>query len=258
MQEVEITVKGGYAPSLIRVQAGVPLRLIFDRQETGECTSRVVFPDFKVNRSLVPFTRTTVDLLPERSGEFGFACGMNMVHGTLLVEAGTDGDEVGGGTRVELMPRPSQLPERPVPKSALGDEQDAEERARQDEIRDLTRRVIVGAVLTIPILAASMAHDLFDAMWVPGVLLNPWVQLAMITPVMFYAGWPVHQIGWLIVRRRASDMNTLIAIGTAAAYGFSLVVTVAPQLLPPDLRQVYYEAVGTILTLIILGRLLEA
>ncbi|HEY5987238.1 MAG TPA: cupredoxin domain-containing protein, partial [Streptosporangiaceae bacterium] len=81
VQVVEITVKGGYSPNLIRVQAGVPLRLVFDRQEAGDCSSRVVFPDFGVSRSLAAFGRTTVELLPQRSGEYGFACGMNMLHG---------------------------------------------------------------------------------------------------------------------------------------------------------------------------------
>ena len=70
LQEVEITVKGGYSPSVIRVQEGVPLRLVFDRQERGECTSEVVFPDFRLRRSLPAFARTTIDLMPERSGEF--------------------------------------------------------------------------------------------------------------------------------------------------------------------------------------------
>jgi len=93
-QEVEIAVKGGYSPNLIRVREGVPLRLVFDRQETGDCTSRVVFPDFGVTRSLAPFARTAVEFTPDRSGEFGFACGMNMVHGTLLVEP----DEAGNGS----------------------------------------------------------------------------------------------------------------------------------------------------------------
>ena len=86
-QEVEITVKGGYSPNLIRAREGVPLRLVFDRKEAGDCTSRVVFPDFGVTRSLAPFARTTLEFTPDRSGEFGFACGMNMVHGTLLVES---------------------------------------------------------------------------------------------------------------------------------------------------------------------------
>src|SRR5918994_5135281 len=96
-QEVEITVKGGYSPSLIRVQQDVPLRLVFDRQERGECTSEVVFPDFRLRRSLPAFARTTIDLMPERSGEFGFACGMNMVHGTLLVEPAVEPAEANGG-----------------------------------------------------------------------------------------------------------------------------------------------------------------
>ena len=99
-QEVEIVVKGGYSPNLIRARAGVPLRLVFDRQEAGDCTSRVVFPDLGVSRSLAPFARTTVEFTPERSGEFGFACGMNMVHGTLLVETDGDANGTGGGNGV--------------------------------------------------------------------------------------------------------------------------------------------------------------
>src|SRR5918994_5314979 len=92
IQEVQVTVKGGYSPDLIRVHAGVPLRLVFDRQEAGDCTSRVVFPDFSVSKSLPAFAKTSVEFVPDRSGEFEFACGMNMVHGTLLVEPdGSDG-----------------------------------------------------------------------------------------------------------------------------------------------------------------------
>src|ERR1700675_4606183 len=94
LQEVKVTVKGGYSPDLIRVRQGVPLRIVFDRQESGECTSRVVFPDFALNRSLSAYGQTTVELLPERAGEFGFACGMNMIHGKLIVEPQTNGHGV--------------------------------------------------------------------------------------------------------------------------------------------------------------------
>jgi Cu+-exporting ATPase len=75
---------------------------------------------------------------------------------------------------------------------------------------------------------------------------------------MAYTGWPIHRTGWLTLRNRTADMNTLITIGTTAAFLYSLVVTVAPGLLPDDVREVYFEAVGVILTLILLGRLLEA
>ena len=87
--------------------------------------------------------------------------------------------------------------------------------------------------------------------------LNHWVQLALITPVMFYTGWPVHRAGWLALAHRSAEMNSLITIGTAAAYGYSVVVTIAPSLLPADVRGVYFETTGVILTLIMLGRLIE-
>jgi len=261
VQEVEVLVKGGYEPAQIRVIEGVPLRIVFDRQETGECPSRVVFPDFMVNASLPPYTRTVVELVPAAAGEFGFACGMNMVHGKLIVEPSGGGRQVGTLERpaaepapVEPEPEEEGAPVRP----SLAEEQELEAAGRRDEIRDLTRRVIVGAVVTAPVLFATMAHDLFGAMWVPAALMSPWVQLAMITPVMFYTGWPIHRIGWLILKRRTSDMNTLITIGTTAAYLYSLLVTIVPQLLPADMQQVYYEAVGVILVLIMLGRLFEA
>ncbi len=57
---------------------------------------------------------------------------------------------------------------------------------------------------------------------------NHWVQLALITPVMFYTGWPIHRTGWLALAHRSADMNSLITLGTVAAYGYSLLVTVAP------------------------------
>src|SRR5215471_1745867 len=79
VQEVAVTVRGGYSPDHLRARQGVPLRVIFDRQETGECTSRVVFPDFAVNQPLPAFAQTAIELLPVNAGEFGFACGMNMV-----------------------------------------------------------------------------------------------------------------------------------------------------------------------------------
>jgi Cu+-exporting ATPase len=128
---------------------------------------------------------------------------------------------------------------------------------RRAELRDLSIRVMIGAVLTLPIAFAVMAMDLFGASWVPEFLMNRWFQLAMITPVMFYSGWPIHRVGWLTLRHRTADMNTLITIGTTAAYAYSVIVTVVPSVVPQDLREVYYEAVGVIITLILTGRVLE-
>ena len=140
----------------------------------------------------------------------------------------------------------------------LEEAEDTEAAERRAEISDLSRRVAFGAIFTAPVLFAVMAENLFGGNWVPGVLTNLWFQLALIAPVMVYTGWPIHRIGWLALSHRSADMNSLITIGTFAAFLYSLVVTLAPGLLPDDMHEVYYEAVGVILTLILLGRLLEA
>jgi P-type Cu+ transporter len=146
VQEITVVVKGGYSPDRIRVHQGVPLRLVFDRQESGECTARVVFPDFAVSKSLPAFTTTTVDLMPDRAGEFGFACGMNMVHGTLVVEP--DGDAPADSSQA------AHTDGHAVHEAALAtsahEVEDAEAASRRAEIRDLTRRVLFGAILTAP------------------------------------------------------------------------------------------------------------
>ena len=267
VQRLEVTVKGGYSPEVVRVRQGVPVELTFDRQESGDCTSRVVFPDFRVSAALPAGQRTTVRLDPGETGEFGFACGMNMIHGTLIVEPAAGGVSA-GGTAGEGEDQATAGPCCAAAQAASGalvraadgetarDTEDAEAAERQAEIADLARRVIAGAVLTLPVLYAVMAHEVFKA-WVPGILLNHWMQLALITPVMFYTGWPIHRTGWLALSHRSADMNTLITIGTAAAYGYSLVVTLAPDLLPAGVGGVYYETTGVILTLILLGRLIE-
>ena len=249
VQEVRITVKGGYWPDSVRVRAGIPLRMVFDRQEDGECSSRVVFPDLAVSHWLAPFDTTVVELTVDRPGRFGFACGMNMIHGTLVVE----GD----------LP-PERLAEAEV---ASGDhatvttadgQEDAEVAARRAEVRGLSRRLLVGGVFTLPVLVAVMADGFFHMTWVPEVLLVRWVQFSLIAPVMSWVGWPIHRTGWLALAHRAADMNSLITLGTVAAFGYSTLVTVSPSLVPADVREVYFEAVGVIITLIILGRLLEA
>ena len=86
VQEVTVLVKGGYQPRELRVRSGGPVRIIFDRQETDPCSEEVVFPDFAVRRFLPPNRRTAVELTATRPGKFGFACGMGMLHGTLIVE----------------------------------------------------------------------------------------------------------------------------------------------------------------------------
>ena len=255
VQQVEVLVKGGYAPNLIRVRQSVPLRIVFDRQEGGDCTSRVVFPDFALNRSLPAMAKTAVEFTPDKSGQFGFACGMNMVHGTLIVEPASTAVEATSTLPAESVTAGSSNGLDAAPPTDAADTEAAD---RKVEIADLTRRVAVGALLTAPVLFAAMTDSFLHLSWLPPFLLSHWLQLALITPVMFYSGWPIHRTGWLSIAHRSAEMNALITVGTTAAYGYSLLVTVAPGLLPAELRGVYFEVVGVIITLILLGRLFEA
>src|ERR1051326_3484082 len=207
VQEVKVTVKGGYSPDVIRVRQNVPLRIVFDRQESGECTSRVVFPDFALNRALPAYATTGLEFTPDRSGRFGFACGMNMVHGTLVVEP--NGSSHGNG-HAESVSIPT--PQAPRAEETEIESPDAEAAERKAEITDLTRRVAVAAIFTAPVLYAALV-SLVQPAWVPPVLLNRWIQLILITPVFFYSGWPIHRIGWLSIAHRAAEMNALIPGG---------------------------------------------
>lgn len=86
VQEVKVTVKGGYSPDLIVVKQGKPVRLNFYRDETASCSEEVVFSDFGIARQLPAFKTTPIDFTPDKTGEFTFTCGMNMIRGKLVVE----------------------------------------------------------------------------------------------------------------------------------------------------------------------------
>jgi plastocyanin domain-containing protein len=90
-QRVRIIVSGGYSPAVVRVTAGRPVRLEFDRRETSGCTEEVVLPDFGIRRFLTPHRVTPVEFTPSHPGSYEFTCGMGMIRGKLLAEpAATD------------------------------------------------------------------------------------------------------------------------------------------------------------------------
>ena len=91
VQEVRIVVKGGYTPDTIVVQAGKPVRLQFYRDETADCSERLVLEEFGIDVALPAFQTTAVEFTPTAAGEFPFRCGMNMLKGVIVVEpAGRD------------------------------------------------------------------------------------------------------------------------------------------------------------------------
>jgi len=87
VQEIKVTVKGGYSPDVIVVKNGVPVRLNFYRDETSSCSEKVVFGDFGIAKDLPAFKTTPIEFTPEKTGEFTFACGMNMIRGKLIVQS---------------------------------------------------------------------------------------------------------------------------------------------------------------------------
>ena len=86
VQEIKITVKGGYSPDVIVVKRGVPVKLEFFRDETASCSDQVILGDFGIARDLPAFKTTAIEFTPDKTGEFSFTCGMNMLHGKLVVE----------------------------------------------------------------------------------------------------------------------------------------------------------------------------
>ena len=148
----------------------------------------------------------------------------------------------------------------PMQDDVLAPEDDAERQARQGENRDLTRKVwvsgIISAVLAIGSLPAMTGLPIpFIPMW----LHNPWLQLLLTAPVLFWAGRSFYINAWKALKRHTATMDTLVAIGTGAAYLYSLFPTFFPQWfisqgLKPD---VYFEAASIIIALLLLGRLLE-
>lgn len=84
--EVAITVAGGYQPSTVRVRAGAPVRLIFDRQETNSCSEEIVMSDFGIRRFLPSFQKTAIEITPVQPGTYEFTCGMSMLRGKVVAE----------------------------------------------------------------------------------------------------------------------------------------------------------------------------
>ncbi|QPH52592.1 heavy metal translocating P-type ATPase [Pontivivens ytuae] len=134
---------------------------------------------------------------------------------------------------------------------------------QDDETAALRRQTILAAVLTAPVFALAMGGHMIPALhdWIMGTLgmrTNWWIQLVLTTLVLAGPGRLFFTRGLRALRIGAPDMNSLVAIGTGAAWGFSTVVTLAPGLLPEASRGVYFEAAAVIVTLILLGRWMEA
>jgi len=143
------------------------------------------------------------------------------------------------------------------------DQTDRERAARDAEIAALRRSLALAAILTLPVFVVEMGSHFIPAIhdWVMNTLghRTSWhLQFALTTLVLFGPGLRFFRKGVPALLRRAPDMNSLVVLGTSAAYAYSVVATFLPGLLPAGMANVYYEAAAVIVTLILLGRFLEA
>ena len=144
------------------------------------------------------------------------------------------------------------------PRTVTGDE-------ANEELTDMTRRFWIGTVLTLPLLFLAMS-DLIPGQPVQHALsfrLIYYIELALSTPVILWAGWPLFYRGWTSIVNRSLNMFTLIAIGTGVAYTYSIVATLFPEVFPASFRThggevgVYYEVSAVIIVLVLLGQVME-
>jgi Cu+-exporting ATPase len=151
----------------------------------------------------------------------------------------------------------------PICGMALEPELVTAETGPNPELVDMTRRFWIGVALTTPVVILEMGGHLAGAHgWIEQSLSN-WIQFALATPVVLWAGWPFFVRGWQSLVTRNLNMFTLIALGVGVAYGYSVVATLLPQVFPPAFRShdgavaVYFEAAAVITVLVLLGQVLE-
>jgi len=131
------------------------------------------------------------------------------------------------------------------------------------ELADMTRRFWIGGVLSLPILALEMGGHLTNLHMLLGKIPSNWIQFALATPVVLWAGWPFFVRGYQSLLTRNLNMFTLIAMGVGVAYGYSVVAVLLPDLFPAAFRSaegavaVYFEAAAVITVLVLLGQVLE-
>ncbi|MBU0859413.1 MAG: heavy metal translocating P-type ATPase, partial [Alphaproteobacteria bacterium] len=150
----------------------------------------------------------------------------------------------------------------PICGMALEPEMPSAEETTNHELIDMTRRFCIGVLLTLPILFLEMGAHVFNFHVVMPQTSN-WLQFALGTPVVLWAGWPFFQRAWSSLVTRNLNMFTLIALGTGVAWLYSVVATFAPYLFPATFRQsdgsvpIYFEAAAVITVLVLLGQVLE-
>lgn len=236
---IEAIEKAGYSVPAQMSAATGPVELSVEGMTCASCVGRVE----RALKAISGVTNAVVNLATERATIHGTANTADLI--AAIADAGYEAKLIAGSG------------------SKSSNEDDARAERKETERRELTRDFTIAAVLTLPVFLMEMGshiipgvHGLIES--TIGMQWNWYIQFALTTLVLFIPGIRFYEKGLPALMRFAPDMNSLVAVGTLAAYGYSLVATFAPGLLPAGTINVYYEAAAVIVTLILLGRLLEA
>ncbi|NMH73409.1 copper-translocating P-type ATPase [Bacillus sp. RO2] len=181
--------------------------------------------------------------------------GVNAANVNLALESGT----------VEYNPsklKPSDIIAR-IEKAGYGatekvEKSESAENFRQKELEKQQGKFVFSLILTIPLLWAMVSHFSFTSfIYLPDMLMNPWVQLALATPVQFFIGWQFYTGAYKALKNKSANMDVLVALGTTAAYAYSLYLSIESIGSDAHMVELYFEASAVIITLIILGKLFE-
>ncbi|HBO6113354.1 TPA: copper-translocating P-type ATPase [Pseudomonas aeruginosa] len=221
-----------------KVGYGVPagtVELAVEGMTCASCVGRVE----KALKAVPGVTEATVNLATERATVRGVAAVADLI--AAIEKVGYEAN--------------------PVDTGAQADEEAAEK--KDAERAELKRDLTLAAVLALPVFVLEMGSHMIPGMheWVAstiGIQQSWYLQFVLTLLVLAIPGWRFYEKGFPALFRLGPDMNSLVAVGTAAAFGYSMVATFAPSLLPAGTVNVYYEAAAVIVALILLGRFLEA
>lgn len=183
--------------------------------------------------------------------------GVIQAHVNLALETGSVEYDASQASVADLIRQVEKLGYQAVRKDEQSEAETADRRAQ--EIERQTGKFLFSLILSLPLLWAMVSHFSFTSfIWLPDMLMNPWVQLALATPVQFVVGKQFYVGAYKALRNKSANMDVLVALGTSAAYFYSLYMAIQSIGTGAHMIELYFETSAVLITLILLGKLFEA